>query len=347
MLMGKVIIAGGAGPEPGSDECTATRAEVLTGYTAVTGDSDDEAVEGTLQLTGDAADSQVLAGKTYYNTNPKIKRTGSMVMQGAISQTLNAGESYVVPSGYHNGSGKVMANSLASQTPGNATAASIINGDTAWVNGNKINGNIATMGSQSIIPTASQQVVSTSGKYLTGNITVNGVSNLAAANIKKGVNVGGIVGTFQGYVPTASDLYLRGTTYSAVGAWTYWESNASIDSGQITIKKDSSSQASSVYGICTYKPINLTGYNYVNVEFTADPVDPSVEVYLGLLSSSKYNPLPTGYAIKTSGQFGVVANKVISLPVASYQANTYYIHFGAMYYYLKSYRLAVYRMWLS
>ncbi|MBE5987992.1 MAG: hypothetical protein E7250_09710 [Paenibacillaceae bacterium] len=146
--MGKVIIAGGGGSGAGSDECTATRAELLKGYTAVTGDSDDEAVEGILEFTGDAADSQVLTGKTYYNTNPKNKRTGSMVNQGAVSQNINAGESYVVPAGYHNGFGKIMANSLVSQTPGTATAARIMNGDIAWVNGSMLTG---TMVIQSIL----------------------------------------------------------------------------------------------------------------------------------------------------------------------------------------------------
>ncbi len=146
--MGKVIIAGLGSSGIGSDDCTSTRSEVLKGYTAITSDSNDEIVEGSLELNGDAVDSQVLAGKTFYSTNPKNKRTGSMVNQGNVSQTLNAGESYNVPSGYHNGSGKVIANSLVSQTPGTATASRLMNGDTAWVNGSKLTG---TMAIQSIL----------------------------------------------------------------------------------------------------------------------------------------------------------------------------------------------------
>lgn len=140
--MGKVIMPVGSGAGSGSDECSSTRAEVLKGYTAITSDSDDESLEGTLELTGDASDSQVLAGKTYYNTNPKNKRVGSMLNQGAVSQTINAGESYTIPSGYHNGTGKVIASSLVNQTPGNASASQILNGQTAWVNGNKVTGNL-------------------------------------------------------------------------------------------------------------------------------------------------------------------------------------------------------------
>lgn len=201
--MGKMIISGTGGAAAGSEECTATRAELLKGYTAITNDSDDEMEEGTLELTGDAADSQVLVGKTYYNTNPKNKRTGSMVNQGAVNQTLNAGGSYTIPAGYHNGSGKVTANSLASQTGGTASAGHILSGQTAWVNGNKITGNIASMGGQNITPGSSQQTIFCSGRYMTGNITVTGVKRYASRT-----------GT---YNPSASKTFTRrenaGTVY--------------------------------------------------------------------------------------------------------------------------------------
>ena len=166
----------GGGGGASSDELTAARGDVLKGKTAVTSDSSDEPAEGTLELTGDAADSHVLSGKTYYNKDPITRRTGTMPNRGAVAQELAAGGSYTVPEGYHNGGGKVTANSLASQTSANAAAAQIRSGYTAWVNGVKIAGNIASMGGQTITPTASQQTVSCSGKYMTGNIIVNGIA---------------------------------------------------------------------------------------------------------------------------------------------------------------------------
>nr|DAL84457.1 MAG TPA: hypothetical protein [Caudoviricetes sp.] len=156
--MGNVWISGGGGAGSGSDECTATKAEVLKGYSAITLDSDDEVVEGTLEFTGDSSDSQVLVGKTYYNTDPKKKRTGTMANQGAINQTLNAGGSYTIPAGYHNGGGKVTANSLASQTPGNADASKIVSGYSGYVNGVKINGSLTI---QSIVNFSLAQYAST------------------------------------------------------------------------------------------------------------------------------------------------------------------------------------------
>ena len=86
-----------------------------------------------------AADSEILSGETAYVNGTKI--TGTMTNNGAVSHTLNAGGSYTIPAGYHNGSGKVTGNSLASQTSANAAAGDIANGKTAWVNGSKITGN--------------------------------------------------------------------------------------------------------------------------------------------------------------------------------------------------------------
>ncbi|WP_061307260.1 hypothetical protein [Clostridium botulinum] len=87
---------------------------------------------------GNATADKVLSGNTF--TNDSGPQIGSMPNQGAKTATLNCGGSYIIPAGYHNGNGKVIANSLVNQTPGNATTAQILSGFSAWVNGNKING---------------------------------------------------------------------------------------------------------------------------------------------------------------------------------------------------------------
>ena len=91
------------------------------------------------QATGNVLPSEVLAGKTFSNSNG-VGLVGTMANSGAINATLNAGQSYTVPAGYHNGSGKVTANSLASQTQATAVAGDILTGKTAWVNGQKLTG---------------------------------------------------------------------------------------------------------------------------------------------------------------------------------------------------------------
>ena len=95
--------------------------------------------ENIRNITYDAnADaSNVLADKTFYAQGYKV---GTMPNNGAVSQALNAGGSYTIPAGYHNGSGKVMANSLASQTAGTATADTMLAGVKAWVGGVQLTG---------------------------------------------------------------------------------------------------------------------------------------------------------------------------------------------------------------
>jgi len=117
--------------------------------------------------SGNAAVTDVLAGKTFTN-NDGTEYTGTMKNQGAVNQSLGINAVYTIPAGYHNGSGKVTQN-------------------------------IATFGAQTITPSASQQVVSTSGKYGTGNITVSAVTNLAAGNIRRKVTVGGVAGNVVQY----------------------------------------------------------------------------------------------------------------------------------------------------
>ena len=90
-----------------------------------------------LSQTNSTAD-KILFGYKAYSEGKLL--TGTMVNRGAVSSNLNAGQSYTIPAGYHNGSGKIIANNLANQTQATADASQIIVGYTAWVNGNKLTG---------------------------------------------------------------------------------------------------------------------------------------------------------------------------------------------------------------
>lgn len=52
-----------------------------------------------------ATSSQILSGKTAYVNGSKV--VGSMTNRGTVSATIASGDSYTIPEGYHNGSGKV------------------------------------------------------------------------------------------------------------------------------------------------------------------------------------------------------------------------------------------------
>ena len=135
----------------------------------------------------------MLSGKTILTSSGLI--TGSMTNNGNVSKSLNAGSSYTIPKGYHDGTGKVIANTLASQTSATATAGNILSGKTAYVNGNKITGTIASKAAATYTPTTSNQTIA-SGQYLSGTQTIKGDSNLVAANIKKGTSIFGVTGTY-------------------------------------------------------------------------------------------------------------------------------------------------------
>lgn len=99
------------------------------------------------QPTGNAVVGNVLSGKTFANASNDAL-IGTMPNRGAVSQSLNCGGSYTIPAGYHNGSGKVTANSLASQTGVDSGkyalgASALLTGYQGWVNGNKITGAMA------------------------------------------------------------------------------------------------------------------------------------------------------------------------------------------------------------
>jgi hypothetical protein len=63
---------------------------------------------------------------------------------------------------------------------------------------------LTTKTAQTYTPTTSNQTIS-SGRYLTGKQTIKGDSNLVASNIKKGVSIFGVSGTYEGSGGGSSD----------------------------------------------------------------------------------------------------------------------------------------------
>lgn len=239
-----------------------------------------------------AGKSDVLAEKVIVDKDGE-PLTGTMPDRGAINTSLEINSTYTIPEGYHNGLGKVTQS-------------------------------IATMGGQTVNPMASQQIVSTNGKYLTGNVTVNGVSNLTAANIKKGVNVGGTVGTFEGYVPTATDLYLRGNN---IAGWVRDGTNygnVSFDAGQMTIAYNTQIKAK----------FNTTGFSRLNIEgYGVQPVNATK----GIAFYDEYKNVVGNNNLLSQA----AGNYTTYFSLEALNKDAYWsLYFGYMY-------PAVYRIWLS
>jgi hypothetical protein len=180
--------------------------------------------------SGNAQPADVLSGKTF--TNDAGDQIGTMTNRGAINQTLTSqGQSYTVPAGYHNGSGKVTAN-ITNLTAANiksgvavggvegtftsdatATAAQILSGQTAYVNGSKVTGSMANRGAVNETLTSQGQSYTVPAGYHNGSgkVTAN-ITNLTAANIKAGVSVGGVAGTFTSDATATAAQILYGQT---------------------------------------------------------------------------------------------------------------------------------------
>lgn len=203
---------GGGGAD--LDVVTAVAGDVLKGKVIV--GPDGEPLTGTLELTGNAADSQVLAGKTYYNTDAKTRRTGTLINRGAVSPGgLNAGESYTIPEGYHNGAGKVPANSLASQTDATAVVGDILSGKTAWVKGSKITGNIKTQSAKNQALNCGGSVELPAGYYANASkITANSLASQTDANSAAGDILSGKTAWVKGSKITGNMATMAGGTYT-------------------------------------------------------------------------------------------------------------------------------------
>lgn len=234
-----ILLQAGGGLDP--DELTATAGDVLKGMLAGVKGYDDP-VAGTLELTGTAADSQVLNGQTYYNTDAKTKRTGGMPNRGAWTGRIGVNGKAVIPAGYHNGAGYVdqsLTNRGAwtgrigvngkvtipegyhngsgyvdqSITNRGAWASSVSRNSKLTIpegyhNGSGyVNGpSMTDRGAATITPGKANQTIA-AGQYLTGDQTILGDANLQPHNIRYGVTLFGMKGTFSGAATSPYEIF--------------------------------------------------------------------------------------------------------------------------------------------
>lgn len=289
--MGKIWMPGGGGGAD-VDVVTAEAGDVLEGKVIV--GPDGEPLTGTLTLSGNAADSQVLSGQTYYNTDAKTKRTGSMSNQGAWTSRLDANGKITIPAGYHNGAGYV---------------------DQA----------LSAKGAATYTPGRSNQTIG-AGQYLTGAQTILGDANLLAANIKKGVSIFGIIGSWEGYVTSPLYLFNRGT-WTGVSSTGVTKTNGydikdwgkHIQVSTMNTQRETMGRLNSA--------VNLTSYNYLKilVKGGSSSAVYGDTIFLGISTASNITA-PASLVSKATIR-SVDAETTVILNVSNYSGN-YFIYFG-------------------
>lgn len=179
-LVPKVLkISGGSGID--TSDATATSNDIIDGKTAY--------VKG-LKVTGSI---QSKAASNYTPTQEDQIISSGQYLAG--NQTIK-GDINLDPKNIK--AGVVLFNNRGTFTSdATATDSDIIDGKTAYVNGNLIEGSITSKPAAIYTPSSKNQIIAAK-QYLAGNQTIEGDPNLIAANIKNGVNIFGITGTHAG-----------------------------------------------------------------------------------------------------------------------------------------------------
>lgn len=177
--------------------------------------------------SGTARAADVLAGKTFTN-NDGVEYTGTMPERGTWNGSLGTSGSITIPAGHHSGQGKVSA---------------------------------ATQTALTLNPGTTQKTAYVYQKYMLGNITVPAI-NIPAAYIKKGQRItfpdgSSVVGTFEGYVANANDLYYRGI----------YNNPMNLENSNMEFRSDCIAfPALYTYYLHFTNPVNLSAYSKLIVE---------------------------------------------------------------------------------
>lgn len=239
----------------------------------------------------------------------------------AIRSASGTSEPISFPSGFATAIGGILG---AATADANATSAHILSGKTAYVNGNKVTGSIATKAAsdvtisgnnvsipsgyyastvskavgtsksaQTYTPGTTDQTIS-SGQYLAGAQTIKGDANLVASKIKSGVSIFGVTGTYQS-TPTMNTVTTTDSGSYAIQGY------GSLSGLLCTLTPPS---PGAILVAITYEGSRFTGTRNGNELYYGSSEDPTLvsfnpttyEVHGELISSSGSNGLSgSGY----------------------------------------------------
>lgn len=221
----------GGGGGGNLDEITASAEYVKSPYTFINNEGDIE--EGTMvdrENWGAAVgmNDRVTVPEGYHDGSGEV--CGPTVTQrGEWTSSLGINEKVMIPEGYHNGNGYVDQDI---STLGEQKVVPKLSRHTLWTANQYMTGdviiepipnqkNAATKALSNGVNSQGLYFYIPEGYYLpdrTGNswvyqtlAEVAKALGITADKVKKGVTLCGVVGTFEGWVPVATDIYYRGT----------------------------------------------------------------------------------------------------------------------------------------
>lgn len=154
-------------------------------------------------LTDPGTAADLLSGKQLIDQNGEAI-TGTIATKTASDLTAS-GSSIIVPAGYYDSEASKSVETATQATPSiSVSSAGLITASSTQTAGYVSAGTksatrqLTTQAGTTITPGTSQKTAVSSGRYTTGTVYVAGDADLKAANIKSGVNIFGVTGTYSG-----------------------------------------------------------------------------------------------------------------------------------------------------
>ena len=323
------ISGGGGGGN--LDEITASAEYVKSPYTFMNSEGDIE--EGTMvdrENWGAAVgmNDRVTVPEGYHDGSGEVYGP-TVTQRGAWTSRLGINDKVMIPEGYHNGNGYVDQDI---STLGEQKVVPKLSRHTLWTADQYMTGNVI------IEPIPNQKNASTKalsngvnqqglyfyipeGYYLpdgTGNSWVyQTLAEVAKAlgitpnKVKKGVTLCGVVGTFEGYVANANDLYYRGI----------YNNPMNLENSNMEFRSDCIAfPALYTYYLHFTNPVNLSAYSKLIVEDARSGVFVTTSNYIGM------QRLCVGSSVKPTAIKSVptsVSGKSLVFDISSLQGSQY------------------------